>query len=165
MTEPLSLLPAFDAHGNLPPGDHWPAEADFEARFVHVPGSNSRAEIYDGFKRHRAELLDAGVDQDADCLLDGSFTTSKLDPGDIDLVVEVDALLFLESDRLQKLLSGPGAKDEFSCDAYPLIVYPENDPRHAAVTAQGRAYWRKWFGRDRQNHDKGRVWAKARGFR
>ncbi len=102
---------------------------------------------------------------DADCMLDGSYTTSKLDPGDIDLVVEVDAALFLGSARVQELLSGPAARSEFCCDAYPLIVFPENDPNYEAVTAQGRAYWRKWFGRDRQNREKGRVWAKARGFR
>ena len=46
-----------------------------------------------------------------------------------------------------------------------LIVFPESDPNYEAVTLQGRAYWRKWFGRDRQNRQKGRVWAKARGFR
>lgn len=165
MTESNRPLPAFDAHGNLPAGDYWPTQADFEERFVHVHGSASRTEIYGGFTRHRGELLAAGVDSAADGMLDGSYTTSKLDPGDIDLVVEVGASLFLESARLQELLSGPDAKPEFCCDAYPLIVFPENDPHYEAVTLRGRAYWRKWFGRDRQDREKGRVWAKAQGFR
>jgi len=93
-------LPPFDDHGNLPSGDYWPTEADFEGRFVNVAGSSSRENIYAGFKNHRAELLAAGVDDAASCMLDGSYTTSKLDPGDIDLVVEVDAFLFQDSERL-----------------------------------------------------------------
>jgi hypothetical protein len=165
MTEPYLALPAFDAHGNLPPGDYWPAQTDFEERFVHLRSTSSRADIYDGFKRHRSALLAAGIDQTADCLLDGSYTTSKLDPGDIDLVVEVEATVFDSSARVQELLSGPDAKQDFHCDAYPLLVYPQSDPHFQAVTVQGRAYWRKWFGRDRQNQEKGHVWAKAQGFR
>ena len=158
-------LPPFDDHGNLPSGDYWPTEADFEGRFVNVAGSSSRENIYAGFKNHRAELLAAGVDDAASCMLDGSYTTSKLDPGDIDLVVEVDAFLFQDSERLQELLSGPDAKPDFSCDAYPLLVLPEDHPQFEQITQKGRTYWHKWFGRDRANNPKGRVWATARGFR
>ena len=164
MTQPTDPLPAFDEHDNLPEGDYRPTEADFEQRFVDVQGSDSRTEIYDGFKHHRAELLAAGVDPAADCMLDGSYTTRKLDPGDIDLVVEVHAETYEQSSRLQELLSGPDAKADFLCDAYAVLVLPQEHPDFQAVTEKGRAYWRKWFGRDRQNHAKGRVWAKARGF-
>lgn len=159
------MLPPFNAQGNLPSGDYWPTEANFEERFVNVHGSSSREKIYVGFKSHRAALLAAGVADDSKCMLDGSYTTSKLDPGDIDLVVEVVSTLFDSSERVQELLSGPDAKPDFSCDAYPLLVLSEDDPDYESITAQGRSYWRKWFGRDRANNPKGRVWTTARGFR
>lgn len=159
-----SFLPAFDIHGNLPEGDYWPTEADFETRFVHVHGSASRSGIYDGFKRHRAALLAAGVDPDADCLLDGSYTTEKLDPGDVDLAVEVDHETFLHSTQVQALLPGPDTKAEFHCDAYPVLVLPDDHPHFERVTVAARAYWGKWFGRDRSANAKGCVWAKAQGF-
>jgi hypothetical protein len=159
------MLPPFDGHGNLPSGDYWPAESDFEARFVAVHGSASREQIYNGFKHHRAELVAAGVDGDAPSLLNGSYTTSKLDPGDIDLVVEVDADAFMQSARQQELLRGPENKPEFSCDAYPLLVLPADHPQYEQITVKGRSYWHKWFARDRANNPKGRVWTSVRGFR
>lgn len=160
-----TLLPSFNGNGNLPPGDYWPSTAEFEARFVSVPCSVSRLPIYHGFNRHRAELLAHGVANEAPCLLDGSFTTTKCDPEDIDLVVEVDQSTLLGSQRLQQLLSGPNAKPEFSCDAYPLIVYEDSHPDYKSVTEDGRAYWTKWFGTDRLGNAKGRVWSNVGGFR
>lgn len=159
------MLPPFDAQGNLPSGDYWPDEATFEECFVSVRGSSSREKIYVGFKSHRVALLAAGVEDDSKCMLDGSYTTTKLDPEDIDLVVEVDGDCYLQSERLQALLSGPHSKPAFCCDAYPVLVFPEDHPHYEKATAEGRRYWHKWFGRDRANSPKGRVWATARGFR
>jgi hypothetical protein len=158
-------LPAFNGDGNLPSGDYWPSTAEFEAGFVSVPGSSSRPQIYDGFKRHRNELLAEGVSTCAQCLLNGSFTTNKCNPEDIDLVVEIDEAAWLHSQRLQQLLSGPNSKADFFCDAYPLLVYDVNHPHYNSVTEAGRAYWSKWFGTDRLGNHKGRIWANAKGFR
>jgi len=158
-------LPTFNGDGNLPPGDYWPSATDFEKRFVNVVGSSTRARIYIGFNRHRGKLLNEGVALAAPCLLDGSFTTSKSHPGDIDLVVEVEEAALSKSTRLQQLLSGPGAKADFSCDAYPLIVYDASHPNFKSVTEAGRAYWNKWFGTDRRGNSKGRLWSTAGGFR
>jgi hypothetical protein len=164
-TSGLTPLPPFNADGNLPSGDYWPSTAEFEERFVAVPGSSTRLRIYDGFKRHQTELLAQGVAHGAPCLLDGSFTTNKCDPGDIDLVVEVDEVTLSGSVRLQQLLSGSKVKPDFSCDAYPLVVYEESHPDYNAVTEAGRAYWIKWFGTDRSGNPKGRVWTNTGGFR
>ncbi|MEO7591017.1 MAG: hypothetical protein ABI134_07375, partial [Byssovorax sp.] len=83
----------------------------------------------------------------------------------IDLVVEVEEAALSKSTRLQQLLSGPGAKADFSCDAYPLIVYDASHPNYKSVTEAGRAYWNKWFGTDRRGNSKGRLWSTAGGFR
>ena len=87
------------------------------------------------------------------------------DPGDIDLVVEVEEAKWSASVRLHQLLSGPDAKADFSCDAYPLVVYEVTHPNFKKVTEAGRAYWKKWFGMDRSGNSKGRVWSATRGFR
>ena len=157
-------LPAFNGDGNLPPGDYWPSAADFEARFVTVAGSSTRRAIYDGFTRHRGEIRRDGVADTAPCLLNGSFTTSKTDPNDIDLVVEVDANTFLASARLHRLLGGPVATPDYLCDAYPLLVFAPTHPSYQTVTDAGRDYWRKWFGTDRGGNRKGLVWSKVQGF-
>lgn len=49
-------LPAFNQDGLLPPGDYAPTRADFEARFVKVL-SGTREGIYEGWNRHRADLM------------------------------------------------------------------------------------------------------------
>jgi hypothetical protein len=166
-TTAVQVLPQFNNDGNLPAGDYFPTTSDFEARFVRVPGSTTREEIYKGFQRHRQELLACMVPPSANCLLDGSFTTSKVDPHDIDLVVVLDPATIPASHakRVGELLSGPGAKQDYHCDAYALLEYPTNHPYYNSVTVQGRAYWLKWFGRDRRGNDKGRVWSEVGGFK
>jgi uncharacterized protein DUF6932 len=160
-----SALPAFDSNGNLPPGDYWPSRAAFEVVFVAITGSTTRGPIYERFSRYRTELQARGVPVGAVCLLNGSFTTSKIDPGDIDIAVEVDADRFLGCEHLQSLLGGPTAKKDWSCDAYPVLVYPDGHPDHERVTKGAREYWIKWFGTDRQSNPKGRVWSSLGGFR
>jgi len=163
VTAGITQLPSFDSLGNIPAGDYHPTKAEFEARFVDVPGSSTRHVIYSGYQKHCADLGAAGVSSDARSLLDGSFTTSKTDPGDIDLVVEVEERAYLNSRRVQTLLSGPGAKPDYYCDAYPLLVLDTNHPDYDRVTRSGRDYWRKWFGTDRKGNPKGRVWSTVGG--
>lgn len=101
--------------------------------------------------------------------MNGSFTTDKRDPGDLDLVVElyINDPEDLHAPALQgvlRLLSGPHAKPHYACDAYPLPVLPPSSPHYAKVTEQGRAYWEKWFGRDRSGRPKGKVRATTGGL-
>ncbi|HEX4334535.1 MAG TPA: hypothetical protein VH062_01405 [Polyangiaceae bacterium] len=111
------------------------------------------------------DLAAAGVAGNATCLLNGSFTTSKVDPGDMDLVVEVDVAILMNSVAVQALLAGSASKPRYSCDAYVVPVFPPTDPQYTTVTEHLRAYWRKWFGQDRAGLKKGRVWTCVGGFR
>lgn len=161
-------LPEFNDYGALPVGDYAPTRADFELRFVDVPSSTRKA-IYDGWGRHRTALEAAGLASSERQLLNGSFLTAKPDPGDLDLVVEVTTPDLSPSTQaglapVLQLLSGPGAKPKYSCDAYPLLVLPAVSPDFHAVTEVGRAYWMKWFGQDRLGRPKGRVWATVGGL-
>jgi hypothetical protein len=159
-------LPEFTPDRVLPEGDYEPTRTVFEGRFV---TSAAREEVYAGWNRHRAALLAAGLSAAVRELLDGSFTESKEEPGDVDLVVAIetkfDEMPALVLSPILSLLRGPEMKIDFMCDAYPLFVLPEEDPNYASVTLEYLRYWMKWFGTTRRNIPKGRVWATVGGLR
>lgn len=159
-------LPPWNERGTLPIGDYGPSDALLRERLA--SGSPRREEIHRGWLRHRQALAKAGLPAKARELLDGSFTTEKLEPGDLDLAVEVAldgrALAALDAGSpLLHLLSGPGAKFDFSCDAYPIFCLPKSDPDYERVTLHFIRYWTKWFGTDRLGRPKGRVWSRVGG--
>jgi hypothetical protein len=103
-------------------------------------------------------------------LLNGSFTTSKSSPGDIDIAVEVPLdgdieRRLMELSPVIQLLQGPEMKGRFKCDAYPIYVLPVGTKDYDRVTLDGVRYWTKWFGRTRDGIRKGRVWASVGGLR
>lgn len=128
---PPSDLPSFNQHGVLPPGDYAPDRASFEDRFANHNSSGERRDIYDGWNRHRRALVQSGLKGTAKQLLNGSFTTAKDMPGDLDLAVEVP----IDGDITQQfpppelapveaLLRGDEMKTEYHCDAYPIYNLP-----------------------------------------
>ena len=162
-----STLPLFTAAGSLAQGDFAPSRLEFEGRFVNT-GSLRRADIYAGLLDHRRALQDDGLSASSRQLLNGSFTTTKPEPGDIDLAVEVPLASNQRPPRpdepIGRLLLGPHMKLQFSCDAYPIYVLPSDHPHYQQVTLASVRYWTKWFGRDRLGHPKGRVWANTGGL-
>jgi uncharacterized protein DUF6932 len=163
------LLPAFASNGALPPGDYAPTKSDFETRFVNTSISGPRSRIYEGWNLHRTALIEAGLSPASRQLLDGSFTTNKPSPGDLDLAVEVlisssQFTSLSDSDPVMRLLQGPQMKSRFHCDAYPILVLPATHPDYDTVTLQIIAYWMKWFGTSRDGSPKGRVWATVGGL-
>jgi hypothetical protein len=170
-----SPLPAFTVDGVLPPGEYAPSRTEFESRFVNAGDAAVRHEIYEGFERHRAALLAAGLTPEAWALLDGSYTEAKERPGDIDLVVEVpvtaEELDAMTADSpILGLLRGKITRQEYRCDAYAILALPPDHPDYHAVTVRGIEYWTELFGAtrergpDRRRIPKGRVWTKVRGF-
>jgi hypothetical protein len=165
------LLPPFNSAGTLPVGDYLPTAADFEQRFVRIAGSPTRERIYNGWKRLRTALVGARVDYAAQVLMNGSYTTSKLAPGDLDLVVAIsltagEYTMLVETGEhpALELLRGHEAREIFDCDAFAILVLPEGHPHYAAVTLDLVQYWLKWFGTARDGSGKGRVWTTAGGF-
>jgi hypothetical protein len=163
-------IPFFTAEGALSPGDFLPVRVDFEARFVAVGDIVRRSFIYAGWNEHRAALINAGVPPEARELLDGSYTTAKDSPGDIDIAVEVPVAsgvslrTLTTDDPIVGLLRGPLMKPRYHCDAYPIFVLPKSDPSYSSVTTGAIQYWTKWFGRTRTGIEKGRVWAMTGGL-
>lgn len=164
-----SGLPALTDEGLLPTGDYAPSRAEFERAFVDAGNSSRRAEIYAGWNRHRKRLQQDGLAPSARELLNGSFTSSRWEPGDIDIVVEypvtsTELAMITPTSPVARLLQGSVTKLDYDCDAYPLYSLPENDPAYEKVTVAGLRYWMKWFGRSRVGIEKGRIWASVGGF-
>jgi hypothetical protein len=168
---PESSIPLFNAEGCLPPGDFLPAQIEFERRFVLSGDQTQRTSIYRGWTQHRLELMGAGVPVTARQLLDGSYTTAKESPGDIDIAVEVpvshirDLANFAPDHPVVRLLLGPLMKSAYHCDAYPIYALPKSDAHYASVTTRAIEYWTKWFGRTRSGTTKGRLWATTGGLK
>lgn len=163
---PTMALPPFNPHGSLPPGDYAPTREGFEAHFVKAGNQSVRLSIYQGWIKHREALAAAGLAHSARQLLNGSFTTAKNAPGDIDIAVEVPVadLDQIDTHPAADLLQGPDMKPEYRCDAYPIYCLPVGHVHYEAVTAAAIRYGTKWFGTDRQGNPKGRVWATVGGL-
>lgn len=162
-------LPLFSANGSLPPGDFQPSRIEFEARFVSTGDLTRKRSIYDGWNRHRGALTRAGVPADGRQLLNGSYTTAKFSPGDMDIAVQVtlDGVEFRAlrpNHPVVRLLQGPLTKAGYDCDAYPIYSLPADDPLHKRVTVGAIEYWTKWFGRTSSGASKGRVWTVTGGL-
>lgn len=166
---PLGAFPAFDEHGQLPP--RWPSTmpghgptampatlAEIHFRFVAtIPESTRRPQIWNGWMRHRLEIEAMRVPYAT--LVNGSFLTEKVEPGDVDLCYLFDAgalegLTPAEEARLAWLASGePACKKEYFCDAYMAVQYPLTHPLYAEGL-HWATYWSSVFGIDRLGRGK-----------
>ncbi|MDR7119015.1 DUF6932 family protein [Caulobacter sp. BE254] len=150
----------FNANGYLEPGLHDCDPTDIhENLVVAFPTSGTRAKIFDGYKQHRQELLELGLTVEQ--FIDGSFASTKNDPGDIDMVCfidadAVDALDQAQQDKLVALVSGPLTKATHQCDAYFVPRLPVHHPNYGAFRTQ-RKYWMGEFGFDRTDQAKGML--------
>jgi hypothetical protein len=159
-------IPAFDGVGNLPVGNLFAQgqqglitvtlEQVYQRFVLDFPSSSTRQQIWDGWMSHRMQLAATGVHFST--LVDGSFISSKLDPGDIDICLlldssEVEGLPPEVQDVLGPLISPAHCKANYLCDAYPLFVFPFAASEFS-VTVTSLSYWTRVFGIDRNGHSK-----------
>lgn len=104
------MIPPLGEEGEIPPGRYRTTLEEVQSRFVdhaEFVGSVTRSDIWDGFRRYLVSWAIATEAVDAPGLLKwiwigGSFTSSKLDPNDIDVTPIVDA------ETLETLRGQPG---------------------------------------------------------
>jgi hypothetical protein len=158
-------IPPFDKQGNLqvgsvvnPSGAHNTAVvasmAEIHARFVDGKpevGNPTRKQIWDGWQRHRQDVRALGLPFVT--LVNGSFLTTKPDPGDVDIVLLFDGPA---SDRLspkqralfKALIEGKAVKKTHHCDAYGVPIYPFG-VLGCIPFMRLLAYWTRCFGHDK----------------
>lgn len=150
----------FNGDGYLAAGLHPLDEAQFEATFVtSFPHSTTRGDILVGYRRHAGEIT--AIVGDCEQYVDGSFVTNKNDPGDVDLLMLIDASVVDAipphlKPLFKALVAGKLTKATHHCDAYYCPVYPETHPAYEQGRQQ-RKYWMGEFGYDRKDVPKGIV--------
>jgi hypothetical protein len=133
----------------LPPGLHDMSEEDLENHFLgSFPNSSTREKLVNGLKTYLSALENIGISFEV--WIDGSFTTEKENPNDIDIVVfgshsEIDKLPNETQKQLAALLDRINIKHATGCDV--LFAVTEDQNR--------RSYWRGWYGFDRDENPKG----------
>lgn len=133
----------------LNPGLHDFELSDIGNHFLKdFPQSITRKPLIDGLNAFVANLSKIGAP--IELWIDGSFTTNKTDPNDIDLVIFASAVILnqlpIEKQKLfNELTDRLTIKENFGCD---VLFCPSEDN-------DMRSYWRGWYGFDRDENPKG----------
>lgn len=155
---PKSQLPGFIAVDQyedkvLPVGIHPCSSDEFQRRLVDdFPTSGTRGLIFDGFSTLRKECQAHQIE--VKHWVDGSFVTSKLNPGDVDVVHFVAAN---DLDKLsdagkafveQVLDGGKETKGSHLTDSYLVPIFTRGAPGHDQMLALIEE-WRDFWGHTR----------------
>jgi hypothetical protein len=140
--------------GALPPGKHPASVDDVRTAFVDAfPASRNRPVIFTRWQEHRravSELIASGTQW-----VDGSFTTAKDEPKDIDVLTildhgDVEALEPHQQITLGGLFTGAKMRNICRCDAYLAVEYPVGHPARQTFE-QARDFWSDLYQRIREN--------------
>lgn len=117
--------------------------------------SSTRPYIIDGLRKLFDHLMFHEIE--GELWVDGSFLTSKINPGDVDLVLRCSAS-FVDncSDDQKKVIKwlNQDLKTTHYCHVFVFYEWPEG---HANFDIGNRMhdYWLRWFGTSRDGHAKG----------
>lgn len=144
-------------------GRHLTTEAEIEARFVtdaQFAASTTRGQVWTDWQAATA-LLRAQVPV-AEAWLGGSFTTTKLDPDDVDCLYVIDTaqIVAASADLAKARIIGQFASakavrtaTQWRVDTFVLAWRPVPDPQQATFEDigyfQSRGYWDDWWLRQR----------------
>ena len=160
------MFVSLNNNGYLPPGWHaydlTKLQEDFVEQFNE---STTRNTIFFGFTECIKLLKSKGL-QRFEVWIDGSFTTNKIDPSDIDFCVylKLSDLNALSPEHQQQLnlLSTPNGinmiKETFKCHMF-FVINAEDiaDPSKRTAYLNNKKYWVNWFTHDRLGVEKGIV--------
>jgi len=133
----------------LKPGLHDFSLSEVGNHFLqNFPDSQTRHSLILGLNAFVSHLARVGVP--IELWIDGSFTTQKENPNDIDLVIfspaaDLNALPLGKQQLFQALTDRASIKQNFGCD---VLFCPAED-------LDLRSYWRGWYGFDRNERPKG----------
>lgn len=153
------MIPNFDTNGYLPPGCIRPSLNEFKERFVdNFSDSITRNNIFDGYKEYCKRLIEVEIAEKQ--WVNGSFTTNKTDPNDIDFVTIVDGLEINKREdihqELNELFDWEHIKEKYKCDSYQIVKYPEGHEKYD-LYLKSKEYWSKWWTSDRKGIKKGVI--------
>lgn len=150
---------AFDEYGNLTPYERIIVTSldEFEQAFVSsFPLSVSRSPLFANLLRYLADMSHL-LDMIAyrafwSVWIDGSFTTHKQNPKDIDVLNVLDDVTLLHQNKAKFFaFGGNAAASNYGVDAYFLLK------SNAQLTQELLQYWQTQFGTDRTGRSKGII--------
>ena len=133
----------------LPPGLHEVGESEIDNHFASgFPDSTTRLLLIAGLRSFFRALRQ--IEISFEIWIDGSFTTNKTNPNDVDLVVFADANLCnqLEIEKQERLIMLFDRDETRRVYGLDVLFCPAEDHN-------GRSYWRGWYGFDRNENPKG----------
>lgn len=142
-------IPQLTADGNLPEGLHDATLAEIEQTFGSFNGSEVRVRLFERLQEFFTAVAQWG--NAAEILLDGSFTTSKQRPEDIDIILVYRADFDLQS-QVQpmeyRLINRKRARRAWGFDVIP-----------ATANSAEREKWIDYFSKDTRTglHSKGLI--------
>lgn len=151
----------FNEYGYLEPGFHDLDIGEIKNRFVdNFKNSSTREDILKGYIDFVETLKQCGIEK-AECWIDGSFSTRKENPNDVDmvLIIDKDILDNIPEDKkliASELFNPQLAKIKYKCDAYVLAKVDEYHPDYMNYM-ENRSYWRGFFCFDRKENPKGII--------
>ena len=154
----------FNSNGVLPPGFHdWELEEIEENLVVNFSKSKTRSRIFSGYTKLLKKLKSFKLE--AEQWLDGSFSTTKVNPGDLDMLTIIEANQLNKIDpskgaELKTLFDGPNTKKDYLCDSYILAKRDKSDPNYEYYRKMHK-YWYGEFSLDRSFSPKGIVRVKS----
>lgn len=113
------------------------------------PQSRTRADLMRNFRAVFARIAQTGIR--GEVWVDGSFLTEKIDPADVDCVLNIPPHFYEsgtpeQTDLIEWLISSDNTpKRQFRCDIDVGIAYPEESPDHY-VWQQVSGHWHRLFG-------------------
>ncbi|GLI46031.1 DUF6932 family protein [Methanoculleus bourgensis] len=152
------MIPDFDENGNLPPGTFRPSLTEFKRRFVEEFSlSTTRAALYINYIAYCGLLC--SYDVASRHWVDGSYTTAKSDPQDIDMVIHLDGEKFSripDPFEFRMNFNPDDIHALYDLHTFIILHYPEGDPRENFQRKQCEKC-KRWFTRDRNKNQKGII--------
>ena len=142
----------FDKRGNLVPYELIPADLDtLEAVFVRsFPDSATRQRIFETLILYLTELK-ATLNTSLEVWINGSFTTQKHDPNDIDFVIFVDRRVAVTHQTTIYQFRQRRYEENSMTDGYFVETVPEEHPEHRLYQLDRQDWHRAFvFGRNGQ---------------
>jgi len=167
------MIPKFTEKGYLPQGCHSCSIDEFKKRFVHdFKDSDSRKSRFDGFIEF-IEYLKIAIKKELTYLINGSFTTNKNNPKDIDFVIVFDLsnldsvdYAFFQNEVEKQVEKNIKRHEElkeiknnntdidgvYCCDWYPLYKTSPDDPQYEYYLEE-KEYWLDLFEDSKENSE------------
>jgi len=137
----------FDIRGYLKPYEKIETSyKEFRDNFVLPFDQNStRHQLFNHYEKYTQDFSER-VTSNFSQWINGSFVSSKRNPGDIDIVSLIDYRVAEEKSLIiRSEFIGEAVSKKYGIDAYLLIIYPENHKLHS-WTSTDLLYWNDWFG-------------------